>query len=184
MAELTIGKKAPHQVNAVIEIPKHSGVKYEVHKKTGLIKVNRFLFTAARYPYNYGFIPETLENDNDPLGLLVINDEPVIPGCIVEVRPVGILRTRDENGVDDKILAVPLERIDPTFSKIKDLSDLDDPVLKRIAHFFGTYKELEPKKWVKVLGFDGRAKAIKCIEACIKRYKAKQKKQAKKEKKR
>ncbi|MFH1234222.1 MAG: inorganic diphosphatase [Candidatus Diapherotrites archaeon] len=180
MGELTIGNKAPQQVNAVIEIPKHSGVKYEVHKKTGMIKVNRFLFTSARYPYNYGFIPETLENDNDPLDLLVISDEPVVPGCIVEVRPVGILRTQDENGVDDKIIAVPLERIDPTFSKIKDLKDLDDPVLKRIAHFFGTYKELEPKKWVKVLGFGGRAKAIKCIEQCIRRYKAKQKKQAKK----
>ncbi|MEM0360025.1 MAG: inorganic diphosphatase [Candidatus Diapherotrites archaeon] len=176
MKELNIGKKAPFQVNAVIEIPKNSGVKYEVHKKTGMIKVNRFLFTATRYPYNYGFIPETLENDKDPLDVLVINDEPVVPGCLVEVQPIGILRTKDENGTDNKILAVPVERIDAAFSKIKDLSDLDSAVLKRIAHFFGTYKELEPKKWVKVLGFGGREKALACIKTCAKRYKQKKQK--------
>ncbi len=170
MAELKIGKKAPETVNAVIEIPKNSNVKYEVHKKTGLIKVNRFLFTATTYPYNYGFIPETLENDNDPLDVLVISEEAVVPGCVVEVKPIGMLVTQDEAGTDNKVIAIPAPRIDPTYSSFKDIKSLDRHVRERIAHFFETYKELEPDKWVKVLGFRGKKKALDRIKKCMKAF--------------
>ena len=180
MAELKIGRKAPNRVNAVIEIPKNSNVKYEVHKETGFIKVSRFLFTATTYPYNYGFIPETLENDNDPLDVLVINEEAVVPGCIVEVKPIGMLVTQDESGTDNKVMAIPVARIDPTYSRIRDIKDLDHHVLARIAHFFETYKELEPDKWVKVLGFKGKRKALDRIKHCMKQYDREQKKPRKK----
>ena len=173
MVMLTAGKKAPKVVNAVIEIPKHSSVKYEVNKKTGVISVSRFLYTATSYPFNYGFVPETLENDNDPIDIMVINEEAVVPGCIIEVRPIGMLVTEDENGLDNKIIAVPVAKIDPTYRHINDVKHLDDHVLKRIAHFFETYKELEPEKWVRIKGFQGKEKALKRIEYCMKRYREK-----------
>ncbi len=175
MSMITIGNKAPSKVNVVIEVPRGSNVKYEVHKETGMIKVNRFLFTASTYPYNYGFIPETLEDDHDPLDALVINDEAVVPGCIVEVKPIGMLVTEDENGPDNKVITIPVEQIDPTYSRIKELKDLDNHVLERIAHFFETYKELEPDKWVKVRGFKGKKKALERIKYCMKQYTAKAK---------
>ncbi|MCD6478930.1 MAG: inorganic diphosphatase [Candidatus Diapherotrites archaeon] len=173
MVKLTVGKKAPKVVNAVIEIPKHSNVKYEVHKKTGVISVSRFLYTATTYPFNYGFIPETLENDNDPIDIMVISEEAVVPGCIIEVRPIGMLVTEDENGIDNKIIAVPAEKIDPTYRRIKDIKHLDDHVLRRIAHFFETYKELEPEKWVRVKGFQNKDAALRRIKYCMKRYQEK-----------
>ncbi len=179
-----IGEKAPRIVNAVIEIPKNSNVKYEVHKKSGVISVSRFLYTAMTYPYNYGFIPETLENDNDPIDVMVISDEAVMPGSIIEVRPIGMLVTEDENGIDNKIIAVPTEKIDPTYGKIKDIKDLDDHVLRRIAHFFETYKELEPKKWVKVKGFKNKKQALKRIKYCMRRYWRLEKRKKKEERKR
>ena len=176
--KLTAGKKAPKVVNAVIEIPKHSSVKYEVNKKTGVVSVSRFLYTATSYPFNYGFVPETLENDNDPIDIMVINEEAVVPGCIIEVRPIGMLVTEDENGLDNKIIAVPVARIDPTYRHINDVKHLDDHVLKRIAHFFETYKELEPKKWVRVKGFKGKEAALKRIKYCMNQYKQKANKPA------
>ncbi len=180
MCKIAIGNKAPAKVNVLIEVPKGSNVKYEVHKETGMIKVNRFLFTASTYPYNYGFIPETLEDDHDPLDVLVISDEAVVPGCVVEVKPVGMLVTEDENGLDNKVIAVPVQEIDPTYSRVKDLKDLNSHVLERIAHFFETYKELEPEKWVKVRGFKGKKKALERIKYCMKQYKATALKQEKK----
>jgi len=170
MRELKIGRSAPNKVNAIIEVPKYSNVKYEVHKETGFLKVSRFLFTATSYPYNYGFIPETLENDNDPLDIMVISDEAVVPGCVIEVKPIGMLVTQDEAGTDNKVIALPVPRIDPTYSTIKDIKGLDRHVLERIAHFFETYKELEPDKWVKVLGFKNKATAHKRILKCMKEY--------------
>ncbi|RLG69558.1 MAG: inorganic diphosphatase [Candidatus Iainarchaeum archaeon] len=175
MIEFKIGRKPPYEVNAVIEIPKHSNVKYEVHKKTGVISVSRFLYTATTYPYNYGFFPEPLEKDNDPIDVMVISEEAVLPGCVIEIRPIGMLVTEDENGIDNKIIAIPAEKIDPTYGKIKDIKDLDDHVLRRIAHFFETYKELEPKKWVKVKGFKSKKYALQRIKFCMKRYKQKEK---------
>jgi len=166
----TIGEEAPNIVNAVIEVPKNSNIKYEVDKKTGTISVSRFLYTAMAYPFNYGFIPETVENDNDPIDVMVINEEQILPGCIIKVRPIGMLITEDENGKDNKIIAVPIDKIDPTYEKIKDIRDLDDHIKRRIAHFFETYKELEPKKWVKVKGFKGKAEAIARIKYCMKKY--------------
>ncbi|MEM4663119.1 MAG: inorganic diphosphatase [Candidatus Diapherotrites archaeon] len=170
MTLLTIGKNAPKEVNAVIEIPKNSNVKYEINKKTGLISVSRFLYTAMSYPFNYGFIPETLENDNDPIDVMVICEEALLPGCIIAVRPVGVLVTEDENGIDNKIIAVPISKVDPTYEKIKDIEDLDDHIKRRIAHFFETYKELEPKKWVKIKGFKSKRFALKRILHCYRKY--------------
>lgn len=175
MIHLSIGKRAPNEVNAVIEIPKNSNVKYEVHKKTGLISVSRFLYTAMSYPFNYGFIPETLENDNDPIDVMAICEEMILPGCIIMVRPIGVLVTEDENGLDNKIIAVPISKIDPTYDKIKDISDLDDHLKKRISHFFEKYKELEPDKWVEVKGFRPKKAALERIEQCHKKYLLKEK---------
>lgn len=175
MIELETGERAPEQVNAVIEIPRDSNVKYEVDKKTGLLRVNRFLFTATTYPYNYGFIPQTLEDDGDPLDVLVVCEEALVPGCIVEVKPVGMLVTEDESGIDNKVIAIPAEQIDPTYGEMENVQEFNDHILKRIAHFFGTYKELEPEKWVKVKGFKGKKQAIERIEHGMKKYRAAEK---------
>ncbi|MCX8189998.1 MAG: inorganic diphosphatase [Candidatus Diapherotrites archaeon] len=170
MTRYSIGNTAPNEINAVIEIPKNSNVKYEVHKKSGIMSVSRFLYTAMTYPFNYGFIPETLENDNDPIDIMVICEEIIMPGCVIRVRPIGVLVTEDENGLDNKIIAVPISKIDPTYEKIKDISDLDDHLKKRISHFFEKYKELEPKKWVKVKGFRPKKVAVARIRQCHKKY--------------
>ncbi len=164
------GKKAPEEVNVFIEIPMGSNVKYELDKETGLIKVDRILFTAMYYPFNYGFVPGTLEEDGDPVDILVISNIPLHPGVILKARPIGVLLTEDEKGKDAKIVAVPVSKIDPTWDNIKDINDLPAIIKEKIAHFFEHYKELERGKWVKVIGWDGREAALKRIEEAIRRY--------------
>ncbi len=164
------GKKAPEEVNVFIEIPMGSNVKYELDKETGLIKVDRILFTAMYYPFNYGFVPGTLEEDGDPVDILVIGNIPLHPGVILKARPIGVLLTEDEKGKDAKIVAVPVSKIDPTWDNIKDINDLPAIIKEKIAHFFEHYKELERGKWVKVIGWDGREAALKRIEEAIRRY--------------
>ncbi|MCI4456009.1 MAG: inorganic diphosphatase, partial [Sulfolobus sp.] len=153
------GKKAPDQVNVLIEIPQGSNVKYEFDEEENVIKVDRILYTAMFYPFNYGFIPGTLEEDGDPLDVLVISNYPLMPGSVIQVRPVGMLFMRDEEGEDAKIIAVPIDKIDPTFSNIKDINDVPDAIKNKIAHFFEHYKELEPGKWVKVSGWGNASQA-------------------------
>ena len=169
---LSPGKKAPDQVNVLIEIPQGSNVKYEFDEEENVIKVDRILYTAMFYPFNYGFVPGTLEEDGDPLDVLVISNYPLMPGSVIEVRPVGMLFMRDEEGEDAKIIAVPIDKIDPTFSNIKDINDVPDAIKNKITHFFEHYKELEPGKWVKVSGLGNASQAKERISKAIERAKS------------
>jgi len=164
------GSKAPEEVNVVIEIPINSGVKYELDKENGILVVDRILYTSMVYPFNYGFIPGTLEEDGDPVDVLVVSNDPLIPGSMIRVRPVGVLETEDEKGRDAKIVAVPVEKIDPRFQGIRDINDIPEAVKLRIEHFFAHYKELEKGKWVKVLGWRDRSEALARIKRAIERY--------------
>ncbi len=167
------GKKAPDEVYVVIEIPMGSGIKYEIDKETGLVFVDRILFTAMHYPFNYGFIPGTLEEDGDPVDVLVLGYEPLHPGVVIKARPIGVLETEDEKGKDAKIVAVPVEKIDPRFENIKDIEDVPKSIREKIAHFFEHYKELEKGKWVKVIGWKGKEEAKERIRQAIERYQKK-----------
>ena len=170
--DLKPGKNPPSDVYVVVEIPMGSNVKYEVDKESGLVFVDRFLYTAMYYPFNYGFIPGTLEEDGDPVDVLVISAQPCSPGTVIRVRPIGMLEMEDEEGPDAKVIAVPVEKIDPSYSAVKDVGDLPDALKERIKHFFEHYKELEPGKWVKVTGWRSREEAEKRILEAIDRYKS------------
>ena len=164
------GSKAPEEVNVVIEIPQGGGVKYEVDKETGMIMVDRILYTSMVYPFNYGFIPGTLEEDGDPVDVVVVSHDPVVPGAVIKARPIGVLLMRDEEGPDAKIVAVPIDKIDPRFSWLRDVNDMPEALKKRIEHFFEHYKELEPGKWVKITGWEGAEKAKEIIKRAMERY--------------
>lgn len=166
--KLSPGKNPPEEVNVFIEIPQGSSIKYELDKETGVIMVDRFSYTAMFYPFNYGFIPKTSAEDGDPVDVLVISTYPVHPGTVIPSRPIGMLEMEDEAGIDTKILAVPTAKVDPFFSKINDVSDLDEATKKKIQHFFNHYKELEPGKWVKTKEFLSRDKAFEAIKKSIK----------------
>ncbi|RUM47613.1 MAG: inorganic diphosphatase [Hyperthermus sp.] len=166
------GEKAPDIVNVIVEIPMNSNVKYEVDKDTGVIRVDRFLYTAMAYPFNYGFIPGTLEEDGDPVDVLVISSQPVHPGSLIEARPIGVLIMEDEEGPDSKIVAVPKDKLDPQFKEIKNVTDLPEAIRNKIKHFFEHYKELEPGKWVRVREWRSVEDAKKRILDAIKRYKS------------
>ena len=166
--EISPGKNVPEVVNAIIEIPMGSRVKYEVDKETGLIKVDRVLYSPFHYPANYGFIPHTWWEDGDPLDVIVFAYEPLYPGVLVEVRPIGLLKMEDSGELDDKILAVPAK--DPRFNEIKDIKDLPQHLLNELEHFFSRYKELQGKE-TKVLGFEDAEAAKKAVLAGIDKYK-------------
>ncbi len=157
--KLGIGKGAPDIVNAFIEIPTGSGIKYEYDKENDVMKVDRVLFTSMVYPFSYGFVPGTKEEDDDPIDVLVLNNVPLLPGSYIEVRPVGMINMEDEKGVDKKIIAVPKDKVDPTYSGIKEPEDIPEATRKRIIHFFEHYKELEPEKWVKISGWSSAQEA-------------------------
>lgn len=165
------GKNPPEDVYVVVEIPQGSSIKYEVDKESGMIFVDRFLYTAMHYPFNYGFVPQTLADDGDPVDLLVISQQPVAPGSVIRCRPIGALEMRDEEGVDTKLIAVPHSKLDPTYDSIKSVEDLPKALLDKIKHFFEHYKELEPGKWVKVESFKGVEFAYEEIRKGIENYK-------------
>lgn len=161
----------PNKINVIIEIAADSGtIKYEVDKESGCLMVDRFMKTALSYPANYGFVPETLCGDGDPLDVLVITPEPLVPGCVIEARPVGVLRMVDEAGEDAKLLALPTEKACPLLAGIQDIQDVPALVLDRIKHFFEHYKDLDDGKWVKLDGYGNKAEAIVEIEDAIKLY--------------
>ena len=150
------GDKAPDAFNVVIEIPMNADpIKYEVDKESGAIFVDRFMGTSMHYPTNYGYVPQTISGDGDPVDVLVITPFPLIPGVVVTCRPIGILKMEDEGGVDGKVLAVPTDKILPIYTHWQKPEDINPLRLKQIAHFFEHYKDLEPGKWVKVLGWEG-----------------------------
>jgi len=163
--------KTPDVVYVVIEVPKGCPIKYEWDKKTGVIFVDRVLYTSLTYPGDYGTIPKTLSGDGDPLDVIVLVSAPNYPGVVIPVRPIGLLKTKDESGEDIKIIAVPTEKIDPRFKEIKDVKDLPEHMLKEIKYFYEHYKELEPGKWVKVEGFEGAEAAKEEIKKAIENYK-------------
>lgn len=158
------GRKAPEIVNAVVEIPFGSRIKYEIDHLTSLVRVDRVLYSPIHYPAEYGYIPQTLAEDGDPLDILVLIQGATYPGVLVEARPIGMLRMRDDKGQDDKIMSVAVN--DPTYAHIQELSDLGPHQLREIEHFFLTYKNLEAKS-VQSGGWADRAEAYATIERCI-----------------
>ncbi len=175
LEKLPPGKNPPDDIYVIIEIPKGSNVKYEIDEETGAIVVDRILYTAMFYPFNYGIIPQTLEEDGDPLDVLVVSHEALAPGTVIRVKPVGILYMEDEEGPDAKIIAVPHPKIDPRFANVNDIKDIPQAVLDQIKHFFEHYKELEPGKWVKVTGWGSAEEAKKRIVDAIERFKREKK---------
>jgi inorganic pyrophosphatase len=168
---LPIGKNPPHEVNVVVEVPVGGEpIKYEMHKPSGAMMVDRFLYTSMRYPGNYGFIPHTLSEDGDPCDVVIANQRGVVPGAVVAVRPVGVLKMRDEAGGDEKIVAVPVPKLTRRYEHVHDYTDLPEITIQQIQHFFEHYKDLEPGKWVKVLGWGGAEEARGYINAAIERY--------------
>lgn len=173
ISKIGSGENAPNEVNVVIEVPMGSDpVKYEFDKESGAIMVDRFVQTAMFYPCNYGFVPATLSKDGDPVDVLVIANYPIIPGAVIKVRPIGVLMMEDESGQDEKILAVPITKLDPYFSAINSYEDMPEILINRIKHFFESYKALEKGKWVKVDGWQGAEAAKAIIEEGIKFYEA------------
>ena len=166
--KLSIGKNIPEEVNVVVEIPQGGSVKYEMDKDSGAIMVDRFAYTAMFYPFNYGFIPHTLAKDGDPVDVLVISTYPVYPGAVIPSRVVGMLEMEDEEGIDTNIIAGPTKKVDPFFSKVEDIGDIDEPTKAKIKHFFEHYKEIEPNKWVKVKDFLPKLRAFAEITSSAK----------------
>ena len=161
----------PDKINAVIEIPYGSNIKYEIDKESGAVWVDRVMYSAMFYPANYGFVPNTLADDGDPADILVLNEYPLQAGSVIPCRLIGVLVMEDESGMDEKLLAVPVSKIDPRYENIKSLSDLPKITLDRIKNFFETYKALEPGKWVKVKDYADAKKAEEILEKAIKNYK-------------
>jgi len=173
LEELPIGNDPPAEVNVVVEVPVGGEpIKYEIHKRSGALIVDRFLYTAMRYPGNYGFIPHTLSEDGDPCDVVVANQRGLLPGCVIAVRPVGVLKMQDEAGGDEKIVAVPAPRLSRRYENVHDYTDLPEITRQQIQHFFEHYKDLEPGKWVKVSGWGDAAEARQLISAAIARYAA------------
>lgn len=168
LSKLSIGKNPPEEVNVLIEIPEGSLVKYELDKESGYIMADRFHYTAMPYPFNYGFIPNTISQDDDPVDVMVVSSQPLAVGIVVAVRVIGMLEMEDEAGIDTKIIAVPTTKVDPFYSHINDVMDLDEPTRNKIKHFFDHYKELEPGKWVKTKDFLGKEKAFEEITNSMK----------------
>src|SRR6201985_3514546 len=174
--QIPVGKNVPEDVNVIIEVPiGGEPIKYELDKASGALVVDRFLYTAMRYPGNYGFIPHTLSDDGDPCDVLVANTPPIVPGAVMACRPVGVLFMEDEAGGDEKIIAVPTSKLTQRYDKVKTYSDLPDITLAQIQHFFEHYKDLERGKWVKVLRWGNAEDAHKLIAEGIERA-AKEKK--------
>lgn len=160
LSKIPPGENPPQDINVVIEVPLGGdAIKYEFDKASGAIFVDRFLYTDMRYPCNYGFIPGTLADDGDPVDVMVVGNRPLLPGAVVAARPVGVLVMEDEAGMDEKILAVPSDRLTRFYKTIKDYSDLPEILIERISHFFDHYKDLEPDKWVKLVGWRERSEA-------------------------
>jgi inorganic pyrophosphatase len=167
---IPIGRNPPEEVNVIVEVPVGGEpIKYEMDKAAGTLVVDRFLYTAMRYPGNYGFIPHTLSDDGDPCDVLIANQRGIVPGAVIAVRPVGVLKMQDEAGGDEKIIAVPVPRLTRRYEKVHDYLDLPEITLKQIEHFFEHYKDLESSKWVKVLGWGDADEARRLIVESIER---------------
>jgi|SRR5271165_1668408 len=171
---IAIGTNPPEDINVIIEVAiGGEPIKYEMDKAAGTLVVDRFLYTPMRYPGNYGFVPHTLSDDGDPIDVLVANTRPIIPGAVINLRPVGVLKMDDEHGGDEKIIGVPSPKLSRRYDNVRNYSDLSPITLEQIQHFFGHYKDLEPGKWVKLLGWGDAAEAKALIVDAIERAKQK-----------
>ena len=167
---IVIGKNPPEDVNVIIEVAiGGEPIKYEMDKEAGTLVVDRFLYTPMRYPGNYGFVPHTLSDDGDPIDVLVANTRPIVPGAVINVRPVGVLKMVDESGGDEKIIAVPSPKLTQRYVNVRNYTDLPTITLEQIQHFFEHYKDLEPGKWVKVQGWGDASEAKTLILEAIER---------------
>ena len=167
------GKNPPEDVNVIIEVPiGGQPIKYEMDKDSGALFVDRFLYTPMTYPGNYGFVPHTLSDDGDPIDVLILNTRPLFPGCVIGVRPIGVLVMEDDGGIDEKIMAVPLTKLTRRYENVHTYTDLPEITLKQVEHFFTHYKDLEPGKWVKIDSWSGTDKAKQLIVEAIERYEA------------
>ena len=167
---ISTGKNPPHEVNVIVEVPVGGEpIKYEMDKEAGTLVVDRFLYTSMRYPGNYGFIPHTLSDDGDPCDVLIANQRAIVPGAIIAVRPIGVLKMQDEAGGDEKIIAVPVPRLTRRYERIHNYTDLPEITLHQVQHFFEHYKDLESGKWVKVTGWGDAKEAQEYIVRAIER---------------
>ncbi len=172
--KIATGVNPPDDCNVVVEVPLGGEpIKYEIDKPSGAMFVDRFLYTSMRYPCNYGFIPHTLSEDGDPMDVMVVGSRALVPGAVVRVRPVGVLMMEDEKGTDEKVLAVPHNKLTRYYDKISCYKDLPDILVERIVHFFQHYKDLEPNKWVKIQGIEDLEKAREVIMESVERAQTK-----------
>jgi inorganic pyrophosphatase len=170
---IATGKHPPDDVNVIIEVPiGGEPIKYEMDKAAGTLVVDRFLYTPMRYPGNYGFVPHTLSADGDPIDVLVANTRPIVPGAVINVRPIGVLKMRDEAGGDEKILAVPVDQLHPFYTGVESWRSLPAILTEQIAHFFKHYKDLEKGKSVEIVRWAEPAEAADLIRESIERAKA------------
>lgn len=169
---IPIGKNPPEDINVIIEVSVGGEpIKYEMDKASGTLVVDRFLYTPMRYPGNYGFVPHTLSEDGDPIDVLVCNTRTIVPGAVINCRPVGVLVMEDEGGGDEKVLAVPSLKVSRRYEKINDYTDMPSISLQQIEHFFAHYKDLEPGKWAKIHHWGDSAEAQRLIVEAIERAK-------------
>lgn len=165
-----IGKNPPEDINVIVEVPVGGEpIKYEMDKASGTLFVDRFLYTPMRYPGNYGFVPHTLSSDGDPIDVLVCNTRAIVPGAVINCRPVGVLVMEDDAGGDEKIIAVPSVKLTRRYERIRTYADLPDITLQQIRHFFEHYKDLEPDKWVKIHHWGDADEAKRMISEAITR---------------
>jgi inorganic pyrophosphatase len=173
LSAVSPGERLPNDVNVIIEVPiGGEPIKYEMDKKSGALVVDRFLYTSMRYPGNYGFIPQTLSGDGDPCDVIIANTRALLPGSIISCRIVGALLMEDESGPDEKLLAVPSAWLTKRYDGVQNYEDLPEITLKQIEHFFASYKDLEPGKWVKILGWADADQARQVILEGVARYNA------------
>ena len=171
ISKISVGTNPPEDVNVIIEVEiGGEPIKYEMDKEAGCLVVDRFLHTPMRYPGNYGFVPHTLSDDGDPIDVLVANTRPIAPGALINVRPVGVLKMEDDGGMDEKIIAVPSTKLTKRYVHVHNVSDLPVITTEQIQHFFQHYKDLEPGKWVKIIGWGDAEEAKKLIVEAIERY--------------
>jgi inorganic pyrophosphatase len=169
---IAVGFNPPEDVNVIVEVPiGGEPIKYEMDKAAGTLVVDRFLHTPMRYPGNYGFVPHTLSEDGDPIDVLVANTRPIVPGAVINVRPIGVLKMVDDAGTDEKVLAVPVPKLTKRYAHVMNYTDLPRITLEQVQHFFEHYKDLEPGKWVKLDGWGDAAEARRLISEAIARAK-------------
>ena len=170
---IPVGNNPPDDINVIVEVPVGGEpIKYEMDKASGTLVVDRFLYTPMRYPGNYGFVPHTLSADGDPIDVLVCNTRAIIPGAIINCRPIGVLVMEDDGGGDEKVIAVPSSKLTKRYDKVVNYDDLPGITWKQVEHFFAHYKDLEPGKWVKIHHWGNADEAKRLIRDAMARFAA------------